>query len=166
MFFSSSHLALVFKMQLTAQTLLMDCINGLENTAIFVKGTQIKNDKQKVKEPTTLGVEWIDLLKKQSADWTEKPLVVLSLFDGIGAIWEALSLIGIPFVGYSSEIDDELQNTILTHQGISIMFDLCLSDWVKIHWGSGVLIDSVFLTIERIPLNLDYLFYHLISEVH
>lgn len=57
-----------------------------------------------VKELTSLGDDWIDLLKSQSADWVGKPLVVLSLFDGIGAIWTALSLIGIPFVGYSSEI--------------------------------------------------------------
>jgi hypothetical protein len=57
-----------------------------------------------VKELTSLGDEWIDLLKCQSTDWVGKPLVVLSLFDGIGAIWTALSLLGIPFVGYSSEI--------------------------------------------------------------
>eukprot|EP00252_Welwitschia_mirabilis_P005901 TRINITY_DN16497_c0_g1_i1.p1 TRINITY_DN16497_c0_g1~~TRINITY_DN16497_c0_g1_i1.p1 ORF type:complete len:592 (+),score=122.46 TRINITY_DN16497_c0_g1_i1:282-2057(+) len=51
------------------------------------------------------GEEWIDLLRLQSQEWEEKPLVVLSLFDGIGAIWEALTILGIPFVGYSSEID-------------------------------------------------------------
>jgi len=51
-----------------------------------------------VKELTSLGDEWIDLLKCQSTDWVGKPLVVLSLFDGIGAIWIALSLLGIPLL--------------------------------------------------------------------
>lgn len=31
---------------------------------------------------------------------------MLSLFDGIGGIWAALSRLGIPFVGYSSEVSD------------------------------------------------------------
>lgn len=32
--------------------------------------------------------------------------MVLSLFDGIGGIWAALTRLGIPFVGYSSEVFD------------------------------------------------------------
>lgn len=30
--------------------------------------------------------------------------MVLSLFDGIGGIWAALSRLGVPFTGYSSEV--------------------------------------------------------------
>eukprot|EP01018_Ginkgo_biloba_P031015 Gb_23575 [translate_table: standard] len=51
-----------------------------------------------------ISADWIQEVKSKAGDWTGAPLVVLSLFDGIGGIWVALSLLGIPFVGYSSEI--------------------------------------------------------------
>ena len=47
---------------------------------------------------------WLTELKVSSGPWDDEDLVVLSLFDGLGAIWQALSSMGIPFKGYSSEV--------------------------------------------------------------
>lgn len=46
--------------------------------------------------------------KAQDGPWTGNKLVVLSLFDGIGGIWQALNRLGIPFIGYSSEVVSRL----------------------------------------------------------
>ncbi|CAM6092399.1 unnamed protein product [Calypogeia fissa] len=48
---------------------------------------------------------WIHTIRTKAGGWTAGPLVVLSLFDGIGGIWTALCLLGIPFVGYSCEVN-------------------------------------------------------------
>lgn len=48
--------------------------------------------------------DWIPALKAHVEPWTGPPLVVLSLFDGLGGIWQALTNLGIPFSGYSSEV--------------------------------------------------------------
>lgn len=47
---------------------------------------------------------WLQIVKAENGTWKGSPLVVLSLFDGLGALWQALSDLGIPFEGYSSEI--------------------------------------------------------------
>lgn len=49
--------------------------------------------------------DWIESLKRKDGPWIGKPLVVLSLFDGIGGIWVALSLLNIPYIGYSAEVN-------------------------------------------------------------
>eukprot|EP00249_Psilotum_nudum_P019237 c27157_g1_i2 orf=480-2354(-) len=49
--------------------------------------------------------DWIQGFKSKLGPWTVRPLVVLSMFDGIGGIWAALSLLGIPYIGYSSEVN-------------------------------------------------------------
>lgn len=48
--------------------------------------------------------DWISAFKTEAGVWTGKPLVVLSLFDGLGGIWQSLTNLGIPFSGYSSEV--------------------------------------------------------------
>lgn len=48
--------------------------------------------------------DWISAFKAEAGPWTGGPLVVLSLFDGLGGIWQALTKLGIPFSGYSSEV--------------------------------------------------------------
>ena len=48
--------------------------------------------------------DWVSAVKADAGPWTGAPLVVLSLFDGLGGIWQALTELGIPFRGYSSEI--------------------------------------------------------------
>lgn len=48
--------------------------------------------------------DWVSAFNAEAGPWTGKPLVVLSLFDGLGGIWEALTNLGIPFNGYSSEV--------------------------------------------------------------
>lgn len=48
--------------------------------------------------------DWWTAFKTEAGPWKGKKLVVLSLFDGIGGIWAALTRLGIPFVGYSSEV--------------------------------------------------------------
>ncbi|KAL3700402.1 hypothetical protein R1sor_018424 [Riccia sorocarpa] len=48
--------------------------------------------------------DWIQEVRRSSGEWTDKPLVVLSLFDGIGGVWVALDRLGIPFIGYSCEV--------------------------------------------------------------
>lgn len=48
--------------------------------------------------------DWISAFKAEAGPWTGGPLVVLSLFDGLGGIWQALTNLGIPFIGYSSEV--------------------------------------------------------------
>ncbi|MCO5576907.1 hypothetical protein L7F22_030728 [Adiantum nelumboides] len=49
--------------------------------------------------------DWVEVLEKEHGGWTSRPLVVLSLFDGIGGIWIALKILGIPYIGYSSEVN-------------------------------------------------------------
>lgn len=48
--------------------------------------------------------DWVGAFKAEAGSWTGAPLVVLSLFDGLGGIWQALTNLGIPFRGYSSEV--------------------------------------------------------------
>ncbi|CAK9208796.1 unnamed protein product [Sphagnum jensenii] len=48
--------------------------------------------------------EWLRAFRKDAGPWNGEKLVVLSLFDGIGGIWAALTRLGIPFTGYSSEV--------------------------------------------------------------
>ncbi|KAH9537934.1 hypothetical protein CY35_16G078200 [Sphagnum magellanicum] len=48
--------------------------------------------------------EWLKAFRKDAGPWNGEKLVVLSLFDGIGGIWAALTRLGIPFTGYSSEV--------------------------------------------------------------
>ncbi|KAH9558908.1 hypothetical protein CY35_06G032800 [Sphagnum magellanicum] len=48
--------------------------------------------------------DWWTAFRKKAGPWKGEKLVVLSLFDGIGGIWAALTRLGIPFVGYSSEV--------------------------------------------------------------
>jgi hypothetical protein len=48
--------------------------------------------------------DWVSAFKAEAGPWTGAPLVVLSLFDGLGGIWQALTVLGIPFSGYSSEL--------------------------------------------------------------
>jgi len=43
-------------------------------------------------------------MTEEAGMWNGNKLVVLSLFDGIGGIWAALTRLGIPFHGYSSEV--------------------------------------------------------------
>ncbi|KAL2629596.1 hypothetical protein R1flu_014282 [Riccia fluitans] len=50
------------------------------------------------------GTVWLETARRKAGQWTGRPLVVLSLFDGIGGIWAALYNLGIPFIGYSCEI--------------------------------------------------------------
>eukprot|EP00250_Pteridium_aquilinum_P034556 c7748_g1_i2 orf=260-2191(+) len=49
--------------------------------------------------------DWVEVLKRELGAWRSRPLVVLSLFDGIGGIWIALKLLGIPYIGYSAEVN-------------------------------------------------------------
>lgn len=48
--------------------------------------------------------DWVSAFKEEAGPWTGAPLVVLSLFDGLGGIWQSLTNLGIPFRGYSSEV--------------------------------------------------------------
>ena len=48
--------------------------------------------------------DWVSAFKAEAGRWAGPPLVVLSLFDGLGGIWQALTNLGIPFSGYSSEV--------------------------------------------------------------
>jgi len=48
--------------------------------------------------------DWISAFKAEAGAWTGGPLVVLSVFDGLRGIWQALTNLGIPFSGYSSEV--------------------------------------------------------------
>lgn len=56
-----------------------------------------------VAKPTNASA-WLQSLKVGPGQGTGRPLVVLSLFDGIGGVWAALDMLGIPYRGYSSEI--------------------------------------------------------------
>lgn len=49
--------------------------------------------------------EWLQAIKDKAGEWQDRPLTVLSLFDGIGATWAALDMLGILCTGYSSEVD-------------------------------------------------------------
>ncbi|KAI5081932.1 hypothetical protein GOP47_0001675 [Adiantum capillus-veneris] len=49
--------------------------------------------------------DWVEALKRECGGWKSRPLVVLSLFDGIGGIWIALKTLGIPYIGYSAEVN-------------------------------------------------------------
>ncbi|KAJ7533287.1 hypothetical protein O6H91_13G040900 [Diphasiastrum complanatum] len=49
--------------------------------------------------------DWLQALRQKATYHASRPLVVLSLFDGIGGVWAALNLLGIPFSGYSCEIN-------------------------------------------------------------
>ncbi|BBN11129.1 protein MpDNMT3b [Marchantia polymorpha subsp. ruderalis] len=51
------------------------------------------------------GDRWVLKLRQKAGFWRSKPLVVLSLFDGIGGVWAALENLGIPFIGYSCEVN-------------------------------------------------------------
>lgn len=53
--------------------------------------------------------DWVAAFKAEGGPWTGNKLVVLSLFDGIGGIWQALTRLGIPFIGYSSEVVSRLR---------------------------------------------------------
>ncbi|KAG6547886.1 hypothetical protein Mapa_010706 [Marchantia paleacea] len=53
------------------------------------------------------GDKWLLKLRQKAGHWKGKPLVVLSLFDGIGGVWAALENLGIPFIGYSCEVNAE-----------------------------------------------------------
>lgn len=56
-------------------------------------------------ECSNLGPDSFNFLeRKKHGAWEGDPLVVLSLFDGLGAIWQALHNLGIPTIGYSSEV--------------------------------------------------------------
>lgn len=48
--------------------------------------------------------DWVREVKNEAGRWNGDKLVVLSLFDGIGGVWAALTRLGIPFLGYSSEV--------------------------------------------------------------
>ncbi|XP_024392742.1 uncharacterized protein [Physcomitrium patens] len=48
--------------------------------------------------------DWVSAFKAEAGPWSGERLVVLSLFDGLGGIWQALTKLGIPFSGYSSEV--------------------------------------------------------------
>lgn len=48
--------------------------------------------------------DWVTAFKADAGPWSGERLVVLSLFDGLGGIWQALTNLGIPFSGYSSEV--------------------------------------------------------------
>ncbi|KAH7423821.1 hypothetical protein KP509_12G075700 [Ceratopteris richardii] len=71
----------------------------LSATASIPKGKKTCGQKSSGYE------DWIEVLKRERGAWTSKPLVVLSLFDGIGGIWVALKLLGIPYIGYSAEVN-------------------------------------------------------------
>ncbi|CAI5956032.1 unnamed protein product [Closterium sp. NIES-64] len=49
--------------------------------------------------------DWLGEARRRAGPWEGRPLAVVSLFDGCGAIWQALHDCGIPFTGVSSEID-------------------------------------------------------------
>ncbi|KAL3683375.1 hypothetical protein R1sor_001397 [Riccia sorocarpa] len=49
-------------------------------------------------------VPWLETARRNAGRWEDRPLVVLSLFDGIGGVWASLCNLGIPFIGYSCEI--------------------------------------------------------------
>ncbi|CAI6003450.1 unnamed protein product [Closterium sp. NIES-65] len=48
--------------------------------------------------------DWLGEARRRAGPWEGRPLAVVSLFDGCGAIWQALHDCGIPFTGVSSEI--------------------------------------------------------------
>ncbi len=56
--------------------------------------------------------DWVRGMKEEAGKWNGNKLVVLSLFDGIGGVWAALTRLGIPFRGYSSEVVSNLQSWI------------------------------------------------------
>ncbi|KAJ7539323.1 hypothetical protein O6H91_11G087200 [Diphasiastrum complanatum] len=64
-----------------------------------------KSIQEGVQEPPV--DDWIKALRRKFHTTNPKPIVVLSLFDGIGGIWAALRLLNIPFTGYSSEINPD-----------------------------------------------------------
>ncbi|KAL2651864.1 hypothetical protein R1flu_019992 [Riccia fluitans] len=61
--------------------------------------------------------DWIKEVRQGGGPWTDKPLVVLSLFDGIGGIWVALESLGIPFIGYSCEVKQDATQVVKHRYG-------------------------------------------------
>eukprot|EP00271_Cylindrocystis_brebissonii_P000611 TRINITY_DN10724_c0_g1_i1.p1 TRINITY_DN10724_c0_g1~~TRINITY_DN10724_c0_g1_i1.p1 ORF type:complete len:1170 (-),score=185.03 TRINITY_DN10724_c0_g1_i1:703-4212(-) len=57
---------------------------------------------------------WLEVLKDEAGPWQDRDLVVLSLFDGLGAVWQALTNLGIPFKGYSSEVEETAVRVVET----------------------------------------------------
>lgn len=64
----------------------------------------MKNDGEQLEFEGSGDGDWVSAFKAEGDPWTGQPLVVLSLFDGLGGIWQALTNLGIPFSGYSSEV--------------------------------------------------------------
>ena len=74
--------------------------------------------------------DWLSHFKGEAGPWTGPPLVVLSLFDGLGGIWQALTILGIPFSGYSSEVVSK--NKDLKIKLLQILFQLEFLTLLKI----------------------------------
>jgi hypothetical protein len=69
--------------------------------------------------------EWLRALRKDAGPWNGEKLVVLSLFDGIGGIWAALTRLGIPFTGYSSEV---VSFQLISLQCETRIYGVCFSE--------------------------------------
>lgn len=69
------------------------------------KSTPLWQEKTQPSHKASACEDWVEVLRREFGGWTNRPLVVLSLFDGIGGIWIALKLLGIPYIGYSAEVN-------------------------------------------------------------
>jgi hypothetical protein len=69
--------------------------------------------------------EWLRAFRKDAGPWNGEKLVVLSLFDGIGGIWAALTRLGIPFTGYSSEV---VSFQLISLQCETRIYGVCFSE--------------------------------------
>ncbi|BBM97509.1 protein MpDNMT3a [Marchantia polymorpha subsp. ruderalis] len=102
---------------------LLTKIRDLEKEALNIASKQ-ERKRIRIKETNEEccwhceGQDWINDVRLKGGEWTGKPLVVLSLFDGIGGVWVALERLGIPFVGYSCEVNDAAMQVIKHRYGM------------------------------------------------
>lgn len=82
---------------------LKELVKEEANWSVISKAVQVETPQASYEAPAC--EDWVEVLKGKVGIWTSRPLVVLSLFDGIGGIWIALSLLGIPYIGYSAEVN-------------------------------------------------------------
>ncbi|KAL3700106.1 hypothetical protein R1sor_018128 [Riccia sorocarpa] len=86
---------------------LLQKIRELEKEALSIASKKEQHGRaRKEEQQCTLceSEDWIKAVRQCAGEWNAKPLVVLSLFDGIGGVWVALEALGIPFIGYSCEV--------------------------------------------------------------
>ncbi|CAI5508793.1 unnamed protein product [Closterium sp. Naga37s-1] len=96
--------------------------------------------------------DWLGEARRRAGPWEGRPLAVVSLFDGCGAIWQALHDCGIPFTGVSSEIvSAEPLGALLgvVHAGCGARWVWCTLGVV--HAGCGARWDPFAVVVQQDP---------------